>query len=130
MATSYPATAAASASAFRANKSICQRAASLYKKATETQANQAYRAAHAFAVERGLKVDTQEYFKYCDDALELYAKDYGLRYDPSEKVPHANEVCAMSGLTYDQYNAQHRKMYAEGRDSNSQAKAQWWKPVG
>ena len=52
-------------------------------------AMQAYRAAHEFAVQRGLKPDTQEYFKYCDDALDMYAKDYGLRYDPSEKVPHA-----------------------------------------
>ena len=93
-------------------------------------ANQAYRAVHKFAVDRGLKPDTVEYFKYCDDALDMYAKDYGMRYDPSEKVPHPNEVCAMSGLTYDQYNAQHRKMLAEGRDSNSQAKAMWGKPVG
>jgi hypothetical protein len=93
-------------------------------------ANQAYRAAHAFAVQRGLKPDTVEYFKYCDDALEMYAKDHGLRFDPSEKVPHANEVCAMSGLTYDQYNAQWRKMHAEGRDSNSQARAMWGKKVG
>ena len=93
-------------------------------------ANQAYRAAHAFAVQRGLKPDTQEYYKYCDDALELYVKDHGLRYDPSEKVPHPNEVCHMLGLSYDQYNAQWRKMHAEGRDSNSQAKAQWNKPVG
>ena len=92
---------------------------------TATKATEAYKAAHKFAVERGLKPDTVEYFKYCDDALDMYAKDYGMRYDPSEKVPHPNEVCAFSGLTYDQYNAQHRKMYAEGRDSNSQAKAQW-----
>jgi hypothetical protein len=93
-------------------------------------ATQAYTAAHAFAVQRGLKPDTQEYFKYVDDALELYAKDHGLRFDPSEKIPHANEVCAMSGLTYDQYNAQWRKMHAEGRDSNSQARQQWSKKVG
>lgn len=94
------------------------------------KANQAYRAAHAFAVQRGLKPDTVEYFKYCDDALDMYAKDYGIRYDPSEKVPHPNEVCAFSGVSYDEYNRQHRKMHAEGRDSNSQAKAQWNKPVG
>ena len=33
----------------------------------------------------------------------------------------------MSGLTTDQYNAQWRRMHAEGRDTNSQAKAQWSK---
>lgn len=95
-----------------------------------TKATEAYRAAHKFAVERGLKPDTVEYFKYCDDALDMYAKDYGMRYDPSEKVPHPNDVCHMLGLSYDEYNRQHRKMHAEGRDSNSQAKVQWSKPVG
>ena len=70
------------------------------------KATQAYRAAHKFAVQRGLKPDTVEYFKYCDDALDMYAKDYGMRYDPSEKVPHPNEVCHMLGLSYDEYNRQ------------------------
>jgi hypothetical protein len=94
-------------------------------------ATAAYKAAHEFAVQRGLRPDTVEYFKYVDDALELHGRAYnGVRFDPSEKVPHPNEVCHMLGLSYDEYNRQHRKMHAEGRDSNSQAKAQWGKPVG
>ena len=94
-------------------------------------ANQATRAAHARAVQSGLKVDTEDYFKYCSDLLEMYAKDFnGARFDPSEKVPHANDVCHMLGLSYDQYNAQWRKMHAEGRNSAAQQQQQWSKKVG
>jgi hypothetical protein len=96
-----------------------------------TAATQAYKAAHEFAVQRGLKPDTTEYFKYVDDALELHGQAYnGVRFDPSEKVPHPNEVCQMSGLSYDEYNRQHRKMFAEGRDSGSQQRAQYGRKVG
>ena len=71
-------------------------------------------AAHEFAIKAGLKSDTVDYFKYCDDALEMYSKSYnGTRFDPSEKVPHPNEVCHMLGLSYDEYNKQHRKMYVK-----------------
>jgi hypothetical protein len=94
-------------------------------------ADQAFKAGHELAIRAGLKPDTTDYFKYVDDALDLYSKSYnGTRFDPSEKVPHANEVCQMLGLSYDQYNAQWRKMHAEGRDSGSQARAQWGKKVG
>jgi hypothetical protein len=94
-------------------------------------ATQAYKAAHELACQAGLQPDTKDYFKYVDDALELHGKAYnGVRFDPSEKVPHPNEVCAFSGLSYDEYNRQWRKMHAEGRDSNSQARQQWSKKVG
>jgi hypothetical protein len=82
-------------------------------------------------VRAGLQVDTPDYFKYCSDAMEMYGKAYnGVRFDPSEKIPHANEVCRMTGLTADQYNAQWRKMHAEGRDSGSQQRQMWGKKVG
>ena len=84
-----------------------------------TAATQAYKLAHKFAVERGLKPDTVEYFKYCDDALELYAKDYGLRYDPSEKVPHAKtevtaeeaEFARSVGVDLEEYRRNKAKMH-------------------
>ena len=95
MASSFPAPAATSTRAFRANARDLSTSGRLSISATATKANQAYKAAHEFAVERGLKPDTDEYFNYCDDALDMYAKDYGMRYDPSEKVPHPNEVCSM-----------------------------------
>ena len=94
-------------------------------------ANQATRAAHALAVKSGLKVDTEDYFKFCSDALEMHGRGFnGTRFDPSEKVPHANEVCHMLGLSYDEYNKQWRKMMSEGHDSGSQQRAQWNKKVG
>ena len=86
MATSCPATAATSARAFRASQKVCQRAAGL-QSAVRRRSEAGLRAAHKFAVERGLKPDTEEYFKYCDDALDMYAKDYGMRYDPIRKSP-------------------------------------------
>ena len=92
---------------------------------------QASKAAHALAVQSGLKVDSPDYFRFCSDALELYGKDYnGTRFDPSETIPHANDVVAMSGLTADQYNAQWRRMHAEGRDSGSQQRQQFGRKVG
>ena len=85
--------AATSTRGFRANQSIPQRAPSLLSR-HGAAAVQASKAAHALAVQSGLKVDTEDYFKFCSDALEMHGKDInGMRFDPSEKVPHANEVC-------------------------------------
>jgi hypothetical protein len=94
-------------------------------------ATQAYKAAHALACQSGLRPDTVEYFKFCDDALELHGQAYnGVKFDPSEKVPHPNEICKISGVSYDEYNKQWRKMHAEGRDSGSQQRQQFSKKVG
>jgi hypothetical protein len=63
--------------------------------------------------------------------LELHGPSFnGVKFDPSEKVPHPNEVCAFSGLSYDEYNKQWRKMHAEGRDSGSQQRAQYSRKIG
>ena len=92
---------------------------------------QAYKAGHELALRAGLQPDTADYFKFVDDALEMHGRAYnGVRFDPTEKALTANEVCKMTGLSADQYNAQWRRMHAEGRDSNSQARAQWGKKVG
>jgi hypothetical protein len=91
----------------------------------------AYKAAHALAVQSGLQVDTPDYFKFCDDALELHGKDFnGTRFDPSEKVPHANEICRITGVSADEYNRQWRRMHAEGRDSGSQQRQQFSRKIG
>ena len=58
------------------NQAIRQQAAGLLSAVRRPQRTKPTRAAHAFAVQSGLKVDTEEYFKFCDDALELYGQRY------------------------------------------------------
>ena len=60
-----------------------------FTNATETRRTKPTGRLTHLPFSRGLKVDTEEYFKFCDDALELTPKINGMRFDPSEKVPHA-----------------------------------------
>src|SRR5262249_23302324 len=52
----------------------------------------------------GLKAGTQAYFDAMDNLLTMYAKDYGLHYDPEEKLLDATEAAKISGLPVKTYN--------------------------
>src|SRR5262249_34856839 len=62
----------------------------------------------------GLKAGTQAYFNAMDDLLTLYAKDFGLRYDPEEKLLDANEAARISGLPVKTYNQAAQQVGRQG----------------
>jgi len=65
----------------------------------------------------GLKAGTQQYFNAMDDLLTLYAKDFGLHYDPSEKLLTANQAAKISGLSPKAYNEAAQEIGRQGRYS-------------
>jgi len=65
----------------------------------------------------GLRAGTQEYFDAMDSLLTLYAKDYGLRYDPEEKLLDVNEAARISGLPVKTYNQAAQEIGRQGRYS-------------
>ena len=65
----------------------------------------------------GLTPGTQTYFNAMDDLLTLYAKDFGLRYDPEEKLLDANEAARISGLPVKTYNQAAQEIGRQGRYS-------------
>src|SRR5262249_21361846 len=62
----------------------------------------------------GLQPNTQAYFDAMDSLLTMYAKDYGLRYDPDEKLLTANQACKMSGIDANTYNRASKAAEAAG----------------
>lgn len=44
----------------------------------------------------------------------MYSKDYGLHYDPNEKLLTADQAAKMSGITGEQYNRAAKAAGAEG----------------
>ena len=60
--------------AFRANQEICQRAASLLSALRRRRQIRLTRRPTNLPLIAGLKLDTVEYFKYCDDALDMYGQ--------------------------------------------------------
>src|SRR5215470_7305461 len=65
----------------------------------------------------GLTPGTQTYFNAMDDLLTLYAKDFGLRYDPEEKLLDATEAAKISGLPVKTYNQAAQEIGRQGRYS-------------
>ena len=65
----------------------------------------------------GLKAGTQQYFDAVDSLLTMYAKDYGLHYDPSEKLLNANQAAKISGLPIKAYNEAAQEIGRQGRFS-------------
>ena len=63
----------------------------------------------------GLRPGTQAYFNAMDSLLTMYAKDYGLHYDPEEKLLTANQARDISGLDTKTYNAAYAELKAQGR---------------
>ena len=61
----------------------------------------------------GLKAGTQQYFDAMDSLLTMYAKDYGLHYDPEEKLLDANTAAKISGIPAKTYNQEAQKIYQE-----------------
>ena len=63
----------------------------------------------------GLQPNTPQYFQAMDSLLTMYAKDYGLRYDPEELLLTPNEAARISGVSANQYNDALRQVAAQGR---------------
>src|SRR5215472_7923333 len=61
----------------------------------------------------GLTPGTQAYFDAMDGLLTMYAKDFGLRYDPEEKLLNANQAAKISGIPAKTYNQEAQKIYQE-----------------
>jgi hypothetical protein len=68
----------------------------------------------------GLQPNTQAYFDAMKDLLEMYAKDYGLRYDRSEEVLTPNQAARASGVSAQTYNQSSKELAAQGRFSFQQ----------
>jgi hypothetical protein len=59
----------------------------------------------------GWKVNSPEYFRALDTLLQMYAPNYGMRFDPnSDIMPTPNDAAEMSNLTPREYNEQVRKL--------------------
>jgi len=65
----------------------------------------------------GLTPNTPAYFQAMDSLLTMYAKDYGLHYDPEEKLLTANQAAKISGLSPQQYNHAAQQIGSQGRYS-------------
>jgi len=65
----------------------------------------------------GLKAGTQAYFDAMDNLLTMYAKDYGLHYDPEEKLLDANTAAKISGIPVKTYNEAAQEIGRQGRYS-------------
>ena len=65
----------------------------------------------------GLQPGTPQYFKAMDDLLEMYAGDFGLKYDPKEDTVGPNEAARISNVSPDEYNQGVRQMHQLGRNS-------------
>src|SRR5262245_8819690 len=65
----------------------------------------------------GLQPGTPQYFDAMDSLLTMYSKDYGLTYDPEEKLLTAGQAAKMSGVTPKEYNEASRQIGSQGRFS-------------
>src|SRR5215467_3704800 len=65
----------------------------------------------------GLTPGTQAYFDAMDGLLTMYAKDFGLRYDPEEKLLDATTAAKISGLPAKAYNQAAQEIGRQGRYS-------------
>jgi hypothetical protein len=65
----------------------------------------------------GLVPNTQPYFDAMDSLLTMYAKDFGLRYDPEEKLLDATTAAKISGLPAQTYNRAAQEIGRQGRFS-------------
>jgi len=65
----------------------------------------------------GLTPGTQQYFDAMDSLLTMYAKDYGLNYDPEEKLLDATTAAEISGLPVKSYNQAAQEIGRQGRFS-------------
>jgi hypothetical protein len=63
----------------------------------------------------GLTPNTPAYFRAVKDLLTLYAKDYGLQYDPEEEAITATEAAKISGISANTYNNSVRTLASQGR---------------
>ena len=63
----------------------------------------------------GLVPNTPAYYKAMDDLLTLYAKDFGLNYDPQELMPTATDIARDSGISAQTYNQAYAQLKADGR---------------
>jgi hypothetical protein len=78
----------------------------------------------------GLRPGTPQYFKAMDDLLEMYAADFGLKYDPKEDAVGPNEAARISHVRPAEYNQGVKQMWQAGRNSNAEFAQQWGKKVG
>jgi hypothetical protein len=78
----------------------------------------------------GLQPGTPQYFKAMDDLLEMYAGNFGLKYDPKEDTVTPNEATRISNVSPEGYNQGVRAMHQMGRNSAAEYAQQWGKKVG
>jgi hypothetical protein len=78
----------------------------------------------------GLTPGTPQYFRAMDDLLEMYAADFGLKYDPKEDTVGPNEAARITGAGADSYNRGVKAMWQAGRNSGAEYAQQWGKKVG
>jgi hypothetical protein len=77
----------------------------------------------------GLAYGSEQYKTAMKDLLGMYAKDYGVPFDPGEAMIGPDEAARISNVDARTYNEAVRKMYADGKDSASEQGA-WDREVG
>jgi hypothetical protein len=93
-------------------------------------ADQALLLAHQYAVRprnpnasnpaqagMGLTPNTLAYFQAVRDLLQMYARDYGLNYDPSEEASDWKQAAKASGVSEKTYADAYRALKTQGRVS-------------
>jgi hypothetical protein len=78
----------------------------------------------------GLVAGSDAYFRAIDSLLEMYAPDFGLKYDPKEDTVTPNEATRISHVDANSYNKGVRQMHQMGRNSAAEYAQQWGKRVG
>jgi hypothetical protein len=63
----------------------------------------------------GLQPNTPQYFDAMRTLLEMYGKDYGVRYDRNEELLDPTTAAKVSGVSADNYNAALKTLHAQGR---------------
>jgi hypothetical protein len=93
-------------------------------------ARQALLAAHQGAVNAGLQPDSADYFRWGKDFLEMYAGNWGVRFDPTAATPSPNEACRISGVTPELWNKKRQEALDKGAFSGTLYQNMWSKKVG
>jgi hypothetical protein len=79
------------------------------------QAMQNFDRAHQYLMSRGWKPNTQQYFDGLDTLMEMYGKNYGTPYDPTQKMLTQSEAAKISGLDEKSYAAAYEQLRRQGR---------------
>jgi DNA-binding transcriptional MocR family regulator len=65
----------------------------------------------------GTRENTRAYWRNVRDNLQMYAKDFGMPYDPGMELPHWKDAAKASGLSERDYANAYQQLKRQGRVS-------------